>query len=197
MAKACLLLLLVSVLYIVGTAKSTATASPKTTNFVKSSCSATTYPAVCVKSLSTYATAIQQSPHQMALTALSVSIDKAGAAKTFVTKLGKLKGLKSREYKAIKDCVDEMGDSVDRLSQSVQELQRLGGKSKRQDFLWHMSNVQTWVSAALTDENTCLDGFAGKALNGKIKASIRQWVVNVAQVTSNALALCNRFAAKY
>lgn len=133
----------------------------------------------------------------MALTALSVSIDKARAAYTFVTKLGKLKGLKSREYKAIKDCVDEMGDSVDRLSQSVQELKRLGGKSKSEDFLWHMSNVQTWVSAALTDENTCLDGFAGKALNGKIKASIRHWVVNVAQVTSNALALCNRFAAKY
>lgn len=133
----------------------------------------------------------------MALTALSVSVEKAQAAKTFVVKLSKMKGLKSREYKAIKDCIDEMGDSVDRLRQSVQEIKRMGGRSKREDFLWHMSNVQTWVSAALTDENTCLDGFAGKALDGKIKASIRPWVVNVAQVTSNALALCNRLAAKY
>ncbi|KAH7537887.1 21 kDa protein [Ziziphus jujuba] len=187
-----LLLLVISILYISSTAKSTAT----TTNFIKNSCSATTYPDVCVKYLSSYASAIQQSPKQLALTALSVSVDKARATKTFVVKFGKMKGLKSREYKAIRDCVDEMGDSVDRLSQSVQELKKLGSKSKRGDFLWHMSNVQTWVSAALTDENTCLDGFAGKVLDGKVKASIRQLVVNVAQVTSNALALCNKLAAK-
>ncbi|KAI8030579.1 hypothetical protein LOK49_LG01G01327 [Camellia lanceoleosa] len=63
------------------------------------------------------------------------------------------------------------------------------GKGKGKDFLWHMSNVETWVSAALTDENTCLDGFSGRALDGNVKASIKARVTNVAQVTSNALAL--------
>ena len=88
-----------------------------------------------------------------------------------------------------------MNDSIDRLSRSVQELEE-AGKSKGQDFLWHMSNVDTWVSAALTDDNTCVDGFAGRALDGRVKASIRGWLVTVAQVTSNALALVNQFAAK-
>lgn len=92
----------------------------------------------------------------------------------------------------MRDCIENMGDTVDRLSQSVRELGQVG-----QDFLWHMSNVQTWVSAALTDENTCLDGFSGHSMDGNVKAAIRRRVANVAQVTSNALALVNRFASKH
>ncbi|TKY49861.1 21 kDa protein [Spatholobus suberectus] len=84
---------------------------------------------------------------------------------------------------------------VDRLSRSLKELKLC--KAKGEDFAWHISNVETWVSAALTDESTCGDGFAGKALNGKIKASIRARMLNVAQVTSNALSLINQYAAKH
>ncbi|KAK9143281.1 hypothetical protein Syun_012681 [Stephania yunnanensis] len=104
--------------------------------------------------------------------------------------------MRPRESQALKDCVDTMGDGVDRLAKSINELSRLGGRVGGQSFLWHMSNVQTWVSAALTDDSTCVDGFAGHALDGRVKAQIRSRVLNVAQVTSNALALVNRFAAK-
>lgn len=193
MAKAsplCLIYLFVFY-FSVGIAK-----SGSTTNFIKTSCSTTTYPTVCVQSLSSYASKIQTSTRQLALVALSLSLDCAQSTKTFVSKLAKLKELKSREYAAIKDCIEEIKDSVDRISQSVQELKNIG-KYKGQDFSFHMSNAQTWVSAAITDENTCLDGFEGKALNGKTKTSIRTKVLNLIQLTSNALALCNRFAEKY
>lgn len=85
---------------------------------------------------------------------------------------------------------------MDRLSQSVKELGRAGHAVAGEDFMWKMSNVQTWVSAALTDETTCLDGFSGRAMEGKVKKLIRLKVVHVAQVTSNALALVNHFAEK-
>uniref|UniRef100_A0A2N9HSX9 Pectinesterase inhibitor domain-containing protein n=1 Tax=Fagus sylvatica TaxID=28930 RepID=A0A2N9HSX9_FAGSY len=197
MARVSHLLLLLSILsYIAGTAKSAATTRGGATAFIKSSCSATTYPAVCVQSLSAYGSAIQQNPRQLTQTALSVSLSKAQSTKTFVTKLSHFKNLKTKEYEAIKDCLDEVGDSADRLSRSIQELKNFG-KAKGQDFLWHMSNVETWVSAALTDENTCIDGFAGKALDGKVKASIKTQVVNLAQVTSNALSLVNSYASKH
>ncbi|CAL5323022.1 hypothetical protein CsSME_00001500 [Camellia sinensis var. sinensis] len=195
MARAILpfLALISSLLYIAGTAESAAS-----TSFIKASCKATDYPAVCVESLSAYATSIQQSPRQLAQIALSVSLAKAESMKAFVTKLTKFKGLKAREYQAIKDCLEEVSDSVDRVSKSVRELKYMGnGKGKGKDFLWHMSNVETWVSAALTDDNTCLDGFSGRALDGNVKASIKARVTNVAQVTSNALALVNQFASKY
>ncbi|KAL5569975.1 hypothetical protein UlMin_026550 [Ulmus minor] len=194
MAKPSLLPLLF-LFYITGSAIYATAAPVQTSNFIKSSCRATTYPAVCIQSLSSYASNIKQDPHQLAITALSVSLDRAQSAKTFVSKMNKFKGLKKREYAAIKDCFEEMGDSVDRLTESIKELKGVG-KRKGKDFLWHMSNVQTWVSSAITDENTCLDGFSGRTMNGKIKASVRARVLDVARVTSNALALCNQLAAK-
>ncbi|KAL5744354.1 hypothetical protein ACOSP7_027217 [Xanthoceras sorbifolium] len=194
----CVLLLVSLSLFISATttAKPTTTRSTSDINFVKTSCRSTTYPAICVQSLSGYASAIQQSPREMALTALSVSQARAESCKSFVTKLSKFKNLKSREQKAIHDCLDEVNDTVDRISKSVQELKQSGG-SKGQDFEWHMSNVETWVSAALTDENTCSDGFAGKAFDGKVKTSVRAQIVSVAQYISNALCLVNQYASKH
>ncbi|XP_021909280.1 21 kDa protein [Carica papaya] len=193
MARAVSLLLLLSIFYIAGT--SSAYSRPSS-SYIQKSCKATTFPAVCLQTLSAYSSKIQQSPQNLALTALSVSLSRAQYAKGFVSKMTKFKGLKRREYQAIKDCVEEMDDTVDRLSKAAQELQRLSG-FRGDEFLFHMSNVQTYVSAALTDENTCFDGFAGRALNGKLKSSIRAQVVKVSQVTSNALALVNQLAATH
>ncbi len=58
-----------------------------------------------------------------------------------------------------------------------------------------MNDIQTWVSAALTDEDTCTDGFAENAMNGNVKTTVRARVVNMAHMTSNALALINSYAS--
>ncbi|GLT40360.1 hypothetical protein SLA2020_145020 [Shorea laevis] len=170
-------------------------AASSPTDFIVASCKSTRYPPVCVQSLSGYAGQIQKSEHQLAQTALNVSLSKAKSASAFVAKMAKVEGIKPREYQAVRDCIDTMADSVDRLSKSIKELGQMG-QTAGQDFMWHMSNVQTWASAALTDENTCLDGFSGHQMDGNVKNSIRRNIVKVAQVTSNALALVNRFAEK-
>ncbi|GFP88274.1 21 kDa protein [Phtheirospermum japonicum] len=192
MATLCLtfpLLILLSFLYV---PRGSESADPAA-SFIRSSCRATTYPSVCVQSLSSYASTIRKNPKQLVMTALAVSVERAQSTKSFVRKLSKLRGLKPREYAAIKDCVEQVSDSVDRLSDSARELKRLG-RARGPEFIWHMSNLQTWVSAALTDDSTCMDGFSGRALDGRVKSSVRARLTSVAQVTSNALALCNQFA---
>ncbi|KAL3524174.1 hypothetical protein ACH5RR_017008 [Cinchona calisaya] len=186
------LLLSLSLLCISGKSDAAAAA----TSFIRTKCRTTTYPSLCIQSLSIYANTIQTNPKQLAQTALSVSLDRAQSTRAFVTKLTKFRGLKSRENAAIRDCMEVMNDGVDRLSKSVQELKNMG-RARGPELIWHLSNVQTWVSAALTDYNTCADGFAGRASNGSIKSSIKLRMSNVAQVTSNALALINQFAGQY
>ncbi|KAK8658180.1 hypothetical protein V6N13_036392 [Hibiscus sabdariffa] len=173
---------------------STTTSSP--TDYIVASCKTTRYPALCVQCLSGYAKAIRKSDQHLAQTALSVSLSRAKSAAAYVAKMTQVRDIKTRERQAVKDCIENMGDSVDRLSQSVKELGHMG-RAVGQDFMFHMSNVQTWVSAALTDESSCLDGFAGKVMDGSIKVAVRRRVIHVAQVTSNALALVNRFAARH
>ncbi|KAL7160314.1 hypothetical protein ABFS83_01G085800 [Erythranthe nasuta] len=184
------------------TAKSSTDANPRSaaataaTDFIKAECRATRYPALCVQCLSNYTTTPQLTHRQLAQAALSVSLSRARSSAGFISRLAKMKGMKPAEHRAVRDCIDNMGDTVDQLSRSMKELGSMG-RVAGQDFNWHVSNVMTWTSAALTNENTCVDGFAGPAFDGSVKAAIRRRVLNCAQVTSNALALVNRFATRH
>lgn len=187
-----LVLMSIIITYMFGAAESSITSA----EFIKSSCRSTRYPALCVQCLMGYASVIGQSERQLAIAAISVSISRTRSSASYVKKISKARGVKPREYRAIQDCIENMSDSLDSLGQSVRELGSIG-HAVGEDFVWHMSNVQTWVSAALTDDNTCLDGFAGSSMNGNVKDAFKDRIVNVAQVTSNALALVNRFASSH
>ncbi|XP_068635033.1 21 kDa protein-like [Aristolochia californica] len=186
--------LLFLLLLTVAAAAASAGGAPRgagTTDFIKSSCRATRYPALCVDSLSVYAPAIKRSRRQLAQAALAVSLVRVRSTAAFMTKTSKGSGMRARDRAALKDCVETMGDSVDWLSKSMKELGQVG---LRGSFKLHVSNVEVWVSAALTDENTCVDGFAG--VHDTVRATVRAKIVNVAQVTSNALALVHLFAQR-
>ncbi|KAI3465694.1 hypothetical protein Pfo_022357 [Paulownia fortunei] len=148
------------------------------TRFIKISCSTTAYPTLCYTSLSSHASAIQENPKLLAQAALSISLDTARSTSAEIVG-------------AMRDCVDELSDSVDQLRNSMAEMNKI--KSSNFDLI--MSDIQTWVSAALTDEDTCTDGFAGKATSGRVKRAVRARIVNVAHMTSNALALINSYAS--
>lgn len=69
------------------------------------------------------------------------------------------------------------------------------GKTGSLKYRYHLSNVQTWVSAALTDESSCLDGIKHcGGLNEKVRYAIRRKIAGVSKITSNALALVNQVA---
>ncbi|XP_059643170.1 21 kDa protein-like [Cornus florida] len=163
----------------------------KNTKFIKSSCSTTIYPQLCYSSLSSYASRIQTSPKLLANTALSVTLEAVRSTPSVLAKVSKTHHLKPREAAAISDCVEELTDAVEELQNSMEEMGQLRGKN----FGLKMNDIQTWVSAALTNEDTCMEGFAGKAMNGSVKATVRGRLVSVAQLTSNALALINYYAS--
>ncbi|XP_041992166.1 pectinesterase inhibitor 11-like [Salvia splendens] len=78
--------------------------SKRSTEFIRTSCSATAYPTLCYSSLSTHAAAIQQNPKLLS-TAVSTSADMA--------RLSRAAGMTPREAGAMQDCVEELADSVD------------------------------------------------------------------------------------
>ncbi|KAK6132164.1 hypothetical protein DH2020_034089 [Rehmannia glutinosa] len=186
-------LILLTLIYSGHAARPAASAAgdTKNTQFIRTSCSATTYPTLCYSSLSSHASAIQQDPKLLAHAALSVSLDTARSTSADMVKISRRAGLTRREAGAMADCVEELSDSVDQLRKSMAEMNQIKGSN----FGLTMSDVQTWVSAALTDEDTCMDGFAGKVMNGAARAAVRGRILNVVHMTSNALALINSYAA--
>ncbi|GKA50110.1 pectinesterase inhibitor 10-like protein [Tanacetum coccineum] len=73
-----------------------------------------------------------------------------------MVKLAEVHGMSLLEIYAMKDCIELLGDSVYELKQSLDEMNHPGSK----DSGLVMSYIQTWFSSAMTDEETCSEGFA-------------------------------------
>ena len=55
----------------------------------------------------------------------------------------------------LKDCKGQLSDSVDLPDNAATQLRWL----RLEDFAWQVDNALTWTSAALTNQDTCLQGF--------------------------------------
>ncbi|CAL9231046.1 unnamed protein product [Arabidopsis halleri] len=160
-------------------------------DIVHSSCEHASYPSLCVRTLSSYSGPTITNRRDLAQAAVKISLSHAQSAAKKLTVVRDSVGKKRQEKAALVDCVEMIGDSVDDLSRTLGVLKHLrisGGSPK--EFRWQMSNAQTWASAALTDDDTCLDGF--EEIDGDIKTEVKQWMTKVARVTSNALYMINQ-----
>ncbi|KAG8363392.1 hypothetical protein BUALT_Bualt19G0017600 [Buddleja alternifolia] len=167
--------------------------------FIESQCQTTLYPSECVRCMSYYVSNFTTtlSHRQLAQLALKVSLARAESTQAYVMEVAKeLNQTKAKGYLAVRECLDQINDGVEQLTNCIRETQQIKENGTSSQFPWHASNVQTWMSAALTDTRLCIDGFSVRAIGSKKKAIIKAKVINLEQVTSNALALFNRFAAR-
>ncbi|CAL0324586.1 unnamed protein product [Lupinus luteus] len=172
--------------------------NPQTVSYIESSCNGTLYKDLCIHCLAKYVKNYStiDGPHHLAHVTLSVSLSRALHTRGYLLKLAKeLKTVKNkREYLTLKDCANQITDSVDQLTQAIKELSRFSqhGSTINDDILWHISNVETWVSTALTDASSCVNSFTGIRMSKRMTA-IKVKAQNVAEVTSNALALFHKY----
>ncbi|XVE85443.1 hypothetical protein DITRI_Ditri17bG0091500 [Diplodiscus trichospermus] len=166
------------------------------TDFIRTSCSATLYPDLCFTSLSGYSNAIQQDPARLARVAIGVSLSKARHLAVYVSNLSREAdyGADPRASAALHDCFSNMGDAVEEIRGSLKQMRGVVAPGS-ESFRFQMGNVQTWMSAALTDEETCTDGFEDVA-GGPMKTEVCERAEKVKKFTSNALALVNSYAEK-
>ncbi|XP_038879670.1 pectinesterase inhibitor 3 [Benincasa hispida] len=156
-------------------------------DLIHSSCLQARYPNLCIRTLSSYAGAVT-TPQELAQAAISVSLSLARDLSRYLSDA--LRQASMRQRAAVNDCVDQIGDSVEELSNTLGVLRHLTCGGDRRDFRLQMGNAKTWVSAALTNEDTCLDGF--KEVDGEVKLDVKKRISKVAKVTSNALFMINR-----
>lgn len=160
--------------------------------FIQTSCKVTLYPKLCVTSLSSYAGHLRPKQSDLVNAATIISLFNARNVSVWAAGLGtRGAGMSEREKEALEDCLENFGDAIDQIDESLAELKHL----RRNTFKIQMSNVETWMSAALTNENTCLDGFQDLNATGRVTVMVTGRVQYVCELISNALALVNRFAA--
>ncbi|CAI9771840.1 unnamed protein product [Fraxinus pennsylvanica] len=157
------------------------------TNFITKSCTNATYPPLCVKTLIPYAPTVGTKPLKLCNAALTAAILAARNASATVSKIAEQNGLTGYEAKAMKDCIEDVKDTVYELKLTLNAIGHLNDPDK--EFQW--ANAKTWASAAITDMDSCMDGFSGRKVNPIVKKKIRSNITGVQKLISNALSLIN------
>ncbi|XP_074562176.1 21 kDa protein-like [Curcuma longa] len=172
------------------------------TLFIRSRCNLTRYPDLCFASLSPYAAAVDGSAPELARVAANVTLARLRGFRAHVAALRRAGAARGRAAAALRDCSEQLGDAADQMCHTHNELRGLE-ELVPTEVEWRVSNAQTWMSAALTNEESCSDGFneaaAAFAYGGvgsggsgfDVKTDICGRVRRVKQYTSNALALVN------
>lgn len=100
-------------------------------------------------------------------TALKLTLDEARRAIESLSKFTTL-SISYREQVAIEDCKELLDFSVSELGWSLGEMKRIrqGMKNPHSE-----GNLKAWLSAALSNQDTCLEGFEGT--DGKLERFVR------------------------
>ncbi|MED6155210.1 hypothetical protein PIB30_003403 [Stylosanthes scabra] len=164
--------------------------------YVREACSVTRYQDLCVHSLAQFSNTAGTSPSKWARAGVSVTIGEVKKLRAYLAQLKRNGGFMGRNRAALSDCAEVFDDALDELHRSLGVLRKLS----KTTFSTQMEDLNTWISAALTDEDTCLDGFQEQDNHNHNNNSKKQIkllqsrVQNVSYITSNALALVNKLA---
>ncbi|KAM7269282.1 hypothetical protein ACFE04_024779 [Oxalis oulophora] len=159
------------------------TASTTNQNFIKLQCNSTLYNSLCVRTFYGYANNISRSHYKLTRTALKLTLHQANSTKTYISTL--------KQESAVKDCKSLIKDSVSRVKDAIKELKKMKSATSKSGFAWNKSNVQTWISAAYTDSDTCLDEVNDTSDGGDQK--LKDSIAYLQKLTSISLTFINNY----
>ncbi|GLT56175.1 hypothetical protein SLA2020_292410 [Shorea laevis] len=175
-------ILKIMLLFLLGCASLSFAAMDDYQKNVQTQCSFTRYPELCLDTLKGLGSGNQQIDFMSTL--VSKTIYETKLPSSFFTNLIS-SNLEVQETKhansIIEYCQDLMSMSIQRLEQSLLALQ-ISSKTKKQD-------IQTWISAALTFQQTCKDS---ADIIGPSMEQISKKMDYLSRLGSNPLTLVNR-----
>ncbi|MBA0774855.1 hypothetical protein Gotri_010034 [Gossypium trilobum] len=156
---------------------------------VKSACSGTFYPDLCFSAVTTVpAGTAKKVRSQKDVIELSLNITTTAVEHNYfkIKKLLVRKDLTTREKTALHDCLETIDETLDELHEAVEDLHEYPNKKS---LTQHADDLKTLMSAAMTNQETCLDGFSHEGADKKIREVLIDGEKYVEKMCSNALAM--------
>ncbi|KAM7483948.1 hypothetical protein LguiB_008531 [Lonicera macranthoides] len=155
---------------------------------LKSSCSSTLYPDLCYSAIATVPGLSKKVTNQKDVIKLSLNITTEAVEHNFFTiqKLIALKKLTKREKIALHDCLETIDETLDELHKAVEDLQDYPAKKTLTE---HAGDLKTLISSAITNQETCLDGFSHDGADKHLREVLVKGQTHVEKMCSNALAM--------
>ncbi|MFS7914461.1 putative pectinesterase [Helianthus anomalus] len=159
------------------TTKHSGGSHPRPTQAMSRVCGQTRYKDLCLTSLLNFPGSLTASDKDMVHISVNMTLQHVGRALYTSAEIRNLE-MDTLVRSAYEDCLELLEDSVDQLTQSLQSVQG-GGSSE---------DVMTWLSAALTNQDTCAEGLS-EVENGYVKQQMDEKLKDLSELVSNCLAI--------
>ncbi|XP_045819192.1 probable pectinesterase/pectinesterase inhibitor 61 [Trifolium pratense] len=161
----------------------------KPTQAISRTCSKTRYPSLCINSLLDFPGSTAASEQQ--LVHISFNMTHRHISKALFASSGLSYAVSnSRVRAAYEDCLELMDESMDSIRMSMDSLTTMSSTLSRDDEPSNAAgseDVMTWLSAALTNQDTCMEGF--EDISGTVKDQMVNNLKDLSELVSNSLAI--------
>lgn len=157
---------------------------------VHHACSSTLYPEFCVSSVSSFP-GLSERPRPMEIlkAVVNLSINAVKKAKARARSLSR-PGLDQRQRGALQDCFELFDNTLDELHGTLSDLKNATFMSIPQ----HAADLETLMSAAITNQYTCIDSFT--LCKGNLKQNLLGGLKNISHLVSSSLAMVKNISAE-
>ncbi|KAJ4951430.1 hypothetical protein NE237_028262 [Protea cynaroides] len=152
----------------------------KPTQSISKTCSKTRYPDLCVNSLVDFPGALDAGERDLVHISVNMTLQRVGKALYDVSDIANLQ-MDTLVRSAYEDCLELLEESVDQLARSLASVEQTGAVGSTQDVI-------TWLSSALTNQDTCADGFDDVSA-GNVKDHMEENLKDLSELVSNCLAI--------
>lgn len=152
-------------------------------------CQDTLYPQLCISTLSLIPNLDQKSIPEIISSNVNVTLSEVkSSSQNCTSMLNHMSKLDPVEKRALDDCIELLGDTtIDELKTTLLDLST---KNTSDSPSKHYNDLQTLLSAAITNQDTCLNGFYNSKHN--LGHYIEKQLHTISQHVSNALVMLKK-----
>lgn len=152
----------------------------------KSTCEGTLYPDLCVSTVAAFPELRRKTLPEIISGTINVTMKEVRASASNCSSLRRklMKKLAPLDLQALDDCLELFSDTVGELKRILAELSAGNSPEKYYD------DLQTLLSGAMTNQDTCLDGFAYSKNN--TRQLIQGRLKRITKHMSNSLAMVKK-----
>uniref|UniRef100_A0A7N2R440 pectinesterase n=1 Tax=Quercus lobata TaxID=97700 RepID=A0A7N2R440_QUELO len=155
---------------------------------LKNSRSSTLYPDLCYSAIATVPGATAQLASKKDVIEKSLNLTTQAVEQNFkaIKKLKKTKHLTKREKVDLNDCLETIDETLDELRDAVKDLHLYPTKKSLSQ---HADDLKTLISSAITNQETCLDGFSHDDADKHIRQALLAGQAMIKNMTDTDIAI--------
>ncbi|KAF3432822.1 hypothetical protein FNV43_RR23924 [Rhamnella rubrinervis] len=157
----------------------------KPTQAISRTCSKTRFPSLCVSTLLDFPGSLKASEQDLVHISFNMTLQHISKALYFTSGISYLQ-MDPHVRTAYEDCVELLEDSMEALSLALNSIVPSDGTASQLNE-GSIQDIMTWLSAALTNQDTCTEGFSD--LSGNVKDQMAERLKDLSELLSNCLAI--------